>query len=189
MRSYSVYLVKGNNLEQAQQVFGSAEIVNGSEWMRCRFTKDDEPPEDEVLFGDESLTQVKSEILGEVVFVFGDTSVDGFVYEHSKNGEIVRKLVWFPMLDDDWNSGWICVEGEPEIWEESLFREDKLVRFLANERDRYNEEGIETEYQEYANRIREDWTNKNIVTGHTYPECDGTAILLVERYYGVERQA
>ncbi|MBX7172630.1 MAG: hypothetical protein K1X72_16800 [Pyrinomonadaceae bacterium] len=188
MRSYSVYLIKGSNLEQAQQVFGSAEIVDGSEWMRCRFTKDDEPPEDEVLFGEESLTQAKSEILGEVVFVFGDTSVDGFVYEHSKGGEIVRKLVWFPMLDDDWNSGWICVEGEPEIWEESLFRKDKLEQFLAIERDRFTEE-MEAEYQEYAERVREDWAIKNIEKGHTYPECDGTAILLVERYYGVERQA
>lgn len=188
MRSYSVYLVKGTNLEQAQQVFDGAEIVDGSDWMRCSFTKDDEPPEDEVLVGDESLTQAKSEILGEVVFVFGDTSVDGFVYEHSCNGEIVRKLVWFPMLDDDWNSGWICVEGEPETWESSLFGEDRLARFLTSERDRYDDEGMEAEYEEYAERVREDWAVKHIETGHRYPECDGTVALLVERHYGVERQ-
>lgn len=188
MRSYSVYLVKGTNLEQAKQVFGSAEIVDGSDWMRCCFTKDDEPPEDEVLVGDESLTKATSETLGEVVFVYGDTSVDGFVYEHSRNGEIVRKLVWFPMLDDDWNSGWICTEGEAETWETSLFGEDRLERFLASERDRHNDEGKETEFEEYAESVREDWAMKRIETGNRYPECDGTVALLVERQYGVERE-
>jgi hypothetical protein len=23
--------------------------------------------------------------------------------------------------DDEWNSGWVCVEGEPEDWEATLF--------------------------------------------------------------------
>jgi hypothetical protein len=188
MASYSLFLVKNANPQTIQQLLGHAEYIDGSAWVRGNFRKDVSPPDDAVLVGDESLTQTLSETLGEVVFVYGDTSADGFVYEHSREGKIVRKLVWFPMLDEDWTAGWLCAEGEPEPWEATLFRAHQLEQFLANEEFRYEDEGRSDEFEAYAEEVRTDWASGRIKAGQNYPECDGTAALLIERYYGVERQ-
>ena len=44
---------------------------------------------------------------------------------------LARKLVWFPLLDnDDWQCGWLCAEGEPEEWEKIFFSPHNLKQFL-----------------------------------------------------------
>lgn len=187
MKSYSAYFVRSEAAEAARAVFGSAEAVPGSAWLLCRFDTDAGPPDDAVLEGQESLTETPSQTLGEVLFVYGDTSVDGFVYEHARNGELVRKLVWFPMLDDDWTAGWMCAAGRPEEWEATLFRPDALTSFLDLERQRYSDDGRDDEFPDYEAEIRAAWNTGQIVAGKTYPACDGTVALLVERNFGIVR--
>ncbi|CAN1213157.1 hypothetical protein TUMEXPCC7403_23330 [Tumidithrix helvetica PCC 7403] len=187
MKSYSTYYVRTGDIENTRRVFSKVEEISGSPWLMCNYCKDDGPPDDEILFGEDSLAEAKSAEVGEVIFLYGDTSIDSFVYERAKNGVLLRKLVWFALLDDDWTSGWVCVEGEPEEWEKTLFREDTRDRFIYNERQRYEDEGNADSFPDYEAEIREAWNAKVIVAGKTYPSCDGTVVLLVEQAYDITR--
>ena len=187
MKSYSCYFVRTAELEKARTLFAKVEVLPDSDWLMCGFRADDSPPEDEVLCGEESLTEAKSKQLGEVIFVYGDTSIDGFAYEHSRNGQLLRKLVWFALLDDDWTSGWVCVTGETEDWEATLFNANNLAQCLEYARQKLEDEGREEEFTELEAEIQQTWQLKQIVAGKTYPYCDGTVALLVERSYGIKR--
>lgn len=48
------------------------------------------------------------------IFVYGDISKDWFVYEHARDGDLLRKLIWCSLIYDEWNSVWVCVQGESE---------------------------------------------------------------------------
>ena len=187
MKSYSAFFVRGDDIAGARQVFGRAEPIAGTPWLLCAYQRDDGPPDDDVLLGQASLTQEKSQQLGEVFFVFGDTSINGFAYEHARDGLLLRKLVWFPLLDDDWAEGWLCAEGEPEAWEQRLFNADALARLLEGERQRYEDHGKADQIATRVAEIQEVWEAGRIVAGHTFPECDGTAALLVEHSHGISR--
>ena len=133
------------------------------------------------------MTELKSPELREIIFVYGDTSVDGFVYEHRLDGALVRKLVWFPLLNDDyWEAGWLCAEGESEDWEKALFSSESLERFMGYERERYIDEGKETDFPARETEIREVWNAGKIIAGSPFPMCDGTVSLLVEQSYGIK---
>lgn len=183
----SMYLVKSSDLDAIKREFDDAEPAASSAWVRCGLRTGVGPPNDDVLCGDKSLAASWAEKFDEVIFLYGDTSTDGFVYEHARDGELVRKLVWFPMLDEDWTPGWICVEGEPEPWEADLFGDKKLESFLEFERERYDDEGRAEEFEGYASQVREDWKSGRIKANRTYPACDATVTRLVERYYGTEQ--
>lgn len=191
MKSYSAYFVRADHADKAQAAFRNVVPIEGSDWLMCGFRKDDSPPDDEVLQGPESLTQGKSQELGEIFFVYGDMSINGFVYEHARDGELLRKLVWFPMLDDDWTEGWLCAEGEPEAWEADLFNPSfnpsKMAEFIKDERQRFEDEGMEDDFPRREAEIREIWESGRIVAGQTFPSCDGTVALLVEQSYGISR--
>ena len=140
MKSYSVYFVHTDDPEALRARLGpvdsrSVEPVAGSAWVPWRYRPGDGPPDDDDLWGRSSLTVALSERLGELVYLFADTSVEGFVYEHSRDGVLLRKLVWFPALDDDWTPGWLCAHGEPEPWEAFLFRPGNLESVLGEERE------------------------------------------------------
>jgi len=188
MKSYSAYFVRNAAIETAQTIFGKGvEPLPDSPWLLCAFQPDDELPDEEVLFGEESLTKAKSSQLGELFFVYGDTSVDWFVYEHAIDGRLLRKLVWFTLPNDEWNSGWVWVEGEPEDWEVALFHSEELARYLENERQRLRDEGCEDKMAAMEADITQLWDLKQITAGKTLPFCDGTVALLVEKSYGINR--
>lgn len=186
MKSYSAYFVRREDFDIAKSRFGRVTPVVDSSWLLCDFDRDDCPPEDEVLCGRESITEAKSLGLREIIFVYGDTSVDGFVYEHRLNGVLVRKLVWFPLLNDDWDSGWLCAEGEPEDWEKTLFSSESLERFIGYERERYADEGKATDFPVRETEIREVWNAGKIIAGNPFPMADGTVPLVVEESYGIK---
>jgi hypothetical protein len=186
MKSYSCYFARTPKIEAARAVFSTVEILPDSTWLMCNYRRDDSPPDDVVLLGKEYLTITKSAQLGEVIFVYGDTSCDGFVYEHAVDGKLLRKLVWFPLLDD-WSCAWICVEGKSEYWETQLFRLDDLVRCLENEREKLADEGRTDEIAKLETDIKQSWDSKQIMQGKTYPYCDGTVTFLVERSYSINR--
>ena len=187
MKSYATLLIRTDDLDAVRQRYRSAQAVPGTPYVRAYYDRDAEPPDDEVINGDESLTLALSEQYGEAIYAYGDTSFDGFVYEHAQDGELLRKLVWFPLDDGgSFANGWVCVEGEPEAWEAALFRPDALDRLTYNERLRYQDEGMDNDWPEAEARIREHWAAGRITAGFSYPDCDGTAASLVERHYGVE---
>ena len=189
MKSYSAYFIHTEDITVAQAVFSKIVPIADSSWLMCNFTKDDEPPEDEVLLGQASLTEAKSQQLDEIIFIYGDTSIDGFVYEHRLNGMLVRKLVWFPLLDDDdWQCGWLCAEGEPEEWEKIFFSPHNLKQFLEWEKGRYEDEGKEAEFSIRKAEIIEIWKTGKIIPGNTFPLCDGTMAIFVEESYGIKRK-
>jgi hypothetical protein len=187
MKSYSVYFVRNTNIELVTSIFSIVDILPDSEWLMCNFNKDDYPPDDDVLWGTVSMTIDKSVLLGEVLFLYGDTSCDGFVYEHAVNGKMLRKLVWFPMLDDDWTAGWLYVTGNSEEWESQLFHERQFIQYLEQEQARLEDLGLVDQLGAIAQEIKEAWEKKQIIAGKTFPPCDGTVPLLVEEYYKIHR--
>jgi hypothetical protein len=188
MKSYSSYFVKTEETEAVRRVMGKLSkplLVPGSPWLVVEYTKGASPPRDEVLWGKASLTLEKSKALGEVIFLFADTSPDSFVYEHALGGELLRKLVWFPMLDDSWTPGWLSVEGTPEEWESALFRPERLPALLESERDRLVEKGELARFPEREAELRLLWSERSIRAGATLPDCDGSVARLVEREFGL----
>jgi len=189
MKSYSAYFVRAAALEKAQAVFGaSVQPLPDSPWLLCAYQPDDELPDEEVLLGETSLTQAKSEALGEVFFVYGDTSVDWFVYEHAQDGQLLRKLVWSMQPEGDWDDcGWVLAEGEPEAWEAALFRADSLARHLDNASQQLQDERRGGEVAAMQADAQKLWAAQHITAGQTLPVCDGTVATLVEKSYGIHR--
>jgi hypothetical protein len=187
MKSYSVYFIRNSNLELVHSIFSKVDTLPNSKWLMCNFNKDDYPPDDDVLWGQANMIVDQLLILGEVLFLYGDTSCDGFVYEHALNGKMLRKLVWFPMLDDDWTAGCLYVIGDSEEWESQLFREIQLTQYLEGEKGRLEDFGQADQFGAIAQAIKEAWQKKQIMAGKTFPPCDGTVPLLVEGYYKIHR--
>ncbi|HEY9701255.1 MAG TPA: hypothetical protein V6C58_02360 [Allocoleopsis sp.] len=189
MKSYSAYFVCNDNIEMLQKHFGKkVEIVENSSWIMCAYYPGDEPPDDEVLYGETSLTETLSNTLGEMIFLYGDTSTDSFVYEHSHQGVLLRKLVYFPLVDDDWNPGWICVQGTAEKWEnEILFTPENLSYIIEQEKWIYEDNDQVDQFAEREAEIRRIWENFEINSGSTIPRCDGTVAIAVEKYFGINR--
>jgi hypothetical protein len=185
--SYCAYFVRTENTNRAHSIFGTLEPVEGSAWVMCDHRRGAAPPDDDVLWGRTSLTADRSQQLGEVLYVYGDTSCDGFVYEHARDGVLMRKLVWFPLLDEDWTAGWLCAQGEPEAWEEAFFRAHALEEVIEEERGRFEDEGREEDFPDHEAEIRRAWARKRIVPATTYPRCDATVARLVERVHGIVR--
>ena len=134
MKSYSAYFVKSEINDKIRRMFKLEPVtaVPDSPWLVCNLINNASPPNDDVLWGEKSLTAAKSELLGEVIFLYASTP-DSLAYEHSNNGKLIRKLVWFPMLDDDWTPGWLYAYGEREEWENILFSPQNLARVLEEE--------------------------------------------------------
>lgn len=187
MKSYSAYLVKNTDEAAVRRTFRRVESWENSSWLVCNLIEDDEPPEEDVLSGDTSLACAHSVELGEVVFVYGDISIEGFVYEHARDGELLRKLVYFLGPDDVWAPTWQCVVGEPESWEQALFNDTTLERVLGNEQTQHRDEGRADEFADREAELRALWASGRLVAGQSYPPGDGTVAWLVERSYGIDR--
>ncbi len=180
MGSYSAFFIAGNDLASARAALGTAAEVPGAAWVIAGLYEGASPPADAMLEGRSSYTEALSRKLGDVVFLFADSSTAAFVYEHAKDGALIRKLVWFPMLGDDWSLGWICAEGEPEAWESALFTPDGLERSLRRAPGEEDAGAGEAE-------IRAAWEAHRITAGKAYPGCDATVARVVERSLGVVR--
>lgn len=198
MKSYSVCYIKDKTLEDIERLaggerklrmtFGSINVHPDSPWLECSYRKDDSPPSDEALFGETSVIDKKSEIFGEMIFLFADTS-DSFYYEHAHNGVLLRKLSWFPLLDDDWTPGWICVQGEPEPWESDFFFNEKaLLRTIEEERSLYDFEKRSDYFPSREKEIRQIWENRKILTKTVLPKCDGTVAMHVEKVFELKHK-
>lgn len=189
MKSYSIYFAKTAQVDAVKKVLGPPAEIPGSPWLLCGYRPDASPPDDDVLWGNTSLVLRKSESLGEIIYLFSDRSPDSLVYEHARDGKMLRKLVWFPMLDDDWTPGWLCAQGEREEWEDALFRPETLQRAIKSERDAYRDRGEAALFPQREAELRACFERREIAAPGQWPACTGDVALLVERHFGLSRPA
>jgi hypothetical protein len=198
MKSYSASFIHGIDAKELEarvggerklrMTFDPVTLPPGSEWLVCGLRDGAAPPSDKFLWGEASLTEQDSKNYGEIIFIFADVSPDSLVYEHARDGVLLRKLVWFPMLDDDWTPGWLCAQGEPEAWEAELFfTEQRLARVIAEEKERYRDRGEESAFPAREAEIRRVWEGRRIEARTTIPECSGDVALFIERHFGIVR--
>lgn len=202
MKSYSAMYMKAANLEelqersggQFQKYYSKARQVPGTDWVLAEYSPDDYPPDDEYMSGEESLVLAKSEIYGELIYLYGDFSYDLFAYEHVRDGEMLRKLVWcsgldpeLAEIDDESTPGWLCVEGEPESWEAAiLFSPADLERQIEREKDMYAYQERSDNFPAREARLRQAWETRTISPQTTFPFCDGTVAIAVEEFLGLK---
>ena len=201
MKSYSAYFIQAASVAELESRAGGAKplaslfnavAVPGSKWIVCGYDTQAAPPEDDALLGTESLTLEKSKTLGDVIHLFADRSTEGFFYEHSKDGVLQRKLVWFPLLEAAGTPGWICVQGNSEPWEEPLFfttkRLDEVLRFSQlgyEDREMDGEAGALAQSPARESVIREIWAKRELAEKSTLPSGDHTVALVVEKHFGL----
>lgn len=202
MKSYSVYYIKMNDAAELERraggerklklTFDPIQAVPGSEWLVCSFRNGASPPADDILWGERSLAEKESKIFGEVIFIFANMP-DSLVYEHACDGVLLRKLVWFPLLDpgmadvsDDWTPGWLCAKGEPEAWEAPLFfKPERLPAVIDEERESYADRSIDERFPEREEQIKKMWAERAITAMDTLPYCDGTVAFAIEKHFGI----
>ncbi|GEM_PF-2002530 len=204
MKSYSVYYIKLNDVAELERraggerklklTFSPIDAVPGSEWLVCSFRDGASPPSDNVLCGETSLAVAESKKFGEVIFIFANMP-DSLVYEHACDGTLLRKLVWFPLLDpsmadvsDDWTPGWLDARGEPEAWEAPIFfKPERLSEVIEGEKMNYADRGIDDRFPEREAQIRKMWEDHVITAMNTLPYCDGTVAFAIEKHFGITR--
>lgn len=193
MKSYSAWFIRSSVGELEQRAGGQRKLSllfhpvvdTGSPWLLCNFREGAAPPADDVLWGDVSLTEGRSKTFGEIIYLYADYSPASFVYEHARDGRIVRKLVWFGLLDDEFTPGWLCAQGEPEEWESALFRTEQLTCALEAERARCEERGESDRFPERESEVRRVWRDRAVPARSTVPPGDGTVARLVEKHFGL----
>ncbi|WP_156120553.1 hypothetical protein [Neosynechococcus sphagnicola] len=122
---------------------------------------------------------------GETIFICVDTSNDQLEYEHSKEGNILRKLCW---SFDGCQSTWEWVEGEPEPWEDlALFSEENFDR--AREIFKYNEHLELLAPEELLAKekdLRTIWDHRQYMLGDQWPLGDATIGISIQKYFGLK---
>ena len=187
MKSYAACFVRGPSVAalehrvggegKLRMLLGTVEAFVDTPWLTCGFVKDAAPPDDGVLWGRYSLTQLHSKTLGEVLSLYVDHSDGSFVYEHAHDGILKRKLTWFPLLDpsraavdSDFSPGWLCARGAAEPWESAaFFRPEQLTQAIQAERDRYQATGRSGELPPREQALREMWDEHSIRALETLP--------------------
>lgn len=154
--------------------------TEGSEWWVCNWDRD---YIDGVFEPDSSFTIEKSAALGDVLFLCMDTMNDQFEYEHSRDGELIRKLSW---CTDGSESTWMTVDGELEGWEkDSLFGERNLVstlEYLGYSIEDEPEEVQQTRQQE----MKERFARFEYTIDSPWPRGDAYFALVAAKVWGIE---
>jgi len=187
MKSYAAHFVRGPSIAALAQraggerslrtLLGTIEAFVDTPWLSCGFVKDAAPPDDGVLWGRYSLTQLKSKTVGEVLYLYADHSDGSFVYEHARDGILRRKLTWFPLLDPsradvdgDFSPGWLCARGAAEPWEQAaFFRSEQLAHAIEAERERYLDKGRSGDFPAREQALRDIWSECSIRRLETLP--------------------
>jgi hypothetical protein len=115
---------------------------------------------------EENYSQEYSQKIGEVIYIGVQSNVDFFLYEHWKDGALLRRLGY---IQDSWDQ----VDGTPEDWEVSvLFSANRLKELLED----YDEEKQAT--------IRAAWERKQIQEGDAFPLVFAPDLMMaIENYF------
>lgn len=111
-----------------------------------------------------------SEQFGEAIYIFEDERNDQLYYDHARDGVLLRKLMY---VFDGGQSSWVCVAGEPEPWEDELFKEDRLDRALRVAED------------EDHDRVRQIFSCRTIELGASLPSASSGH--WIEAHFGITR--
>lgn len=162
-----------------QERFPQFERIPNSDWIIYDFG---DSYVDGAFEGEEYLTQELSEIFGEVIFIAIDTSNDQLDYEHSLDGEVLRKLAW---LSDGCQSTWVSVEGEVEAWEiNSVFSSNNLNRtrdLLSYDRHLNLLPADELESKEQE--LQRFWQNHEYLLNGQIPWGDATFGMVIQKHF------
>ncbi len=69
----------------------------------------------------------------------------------------------------------------------TLFANQKMADCIEQERQKLEDKGDSDKTPELEASIIQSWNQKRIIAGKTFPHCDGTVVLLVERSLGIDR--
>ena len=179
---YNAYFLKTNEPEEKiKDHFQRIQAIPGSDWWVCDWTDD---YIDDLFEPGTYFTKDKSLELGEVIFVCEDERDDQMEYEHSKDGNILRKLSW---LSDGSQSTWGWVEGEREAWEdEVLFSAANFDR--ASEMLKYDDQLRYVAEEEYRTKVKElqtIWDARRYSVGSQWPLGDGTIPGAILKHLGL----
>lgn len=163
-------------LDDLRRIYKHAETA-GQDWVACEFGDNTCPIEafgqqrdDPDVFASGKL----SARFGEAIYLYCNSREDELLYDHSRAGKLLRKLMW---VFDGATWAWTCVAGEPEPWEDVLFAERNLAAAL---------DVVEPEDQSAVRAVYEE---RRIVAKARWPSCDASMAGVVERHFGIVRPA
>lgn len=172
--SFGVFYVRAEDGAELRQRYGRVDEAGGG-WLACGFgdrLMPDDVYEDGRADRSASAAAALSAVHGEAIYLWADSSGDELVYDHAKDGVLLRKLLW---TYDGCESSWECAAGEPEPWEEVLFASRNLEQRLAS---------VEPEEHE---AVRAVYGARRIEAGARYPSCDASVAEVIERHFGLTR--
>lgn len=180
---YSAYFLKTQaSAAMLKEKFGRVDALPESAWIVCDFG---DSYADGVFEPGSYFTKALSAQFGEAIFICVDTSNDQLEYEHSRNGEILRKLCW---LSDGSQSTWGWVEGEREAWEDTtIFSEANFDR--AVELIKYDEQLAylpEDQFLQKKQELRLIWDQRQYVLEDKWPLGDATLGMAVQQFFGLK---
>jgi hypothetical protein len=178
---YNAYFIKTQNSEDLKSRFSNVLTIPDSEWVVCDFG-DDYP--DGMFEPDHYFTPEISQQFGETIYLCVDFRDDQFEYEHSKDGEVLRKLCW---CSDGAQCIWSSAEGEPEAWEaDAIFSEANFAK--AQDMIKYDEHLVfvsDDVYQSKEQELRSIWAEHRFVLEDIWPLVDAAVPLAIQKFYGL----
>jgi hypothetical protein len=172
---FNVNYVKGSAaVDELRKLYRRVDAA-GPEWIACGFGDSGFPDE---AFGErrdepEVFASAKlSKRFGEAIYIYSDSRADELLYDHSRDGRLVRKLMW---TSDGSECTWSCVAGEPEPWEDALFDPRQLATALGM-----------VEPEERA-AVEAAFRDRHLVPGARWPHGSAHFAQVIERHFGIIR--
>ena len=178
---YTAFFVrKGAHDAAVRQRYPRARDLPASLWWICQYG-DDFP---DGLFEGREMTVELSVQLGEVIFVCLDSANDQLEYEHSRDGQVLRKLTW---ASDGSESTWLSVAGEPESWERTvLFSPPRLSHALERLEWQMEDLGADAAWlTRESEQVRACFREQRYRLAGQVPPGDAFFADLIRRYFGL----
>ena len=172
---FGVYYVKTDApIQELAASFGRAAPA-GPGWLACGMSEDllpDDAYQDQDAEDPEvTATGEISKVYGEAVYLFANSHADEVIYEHTRDGVVLRKLQWVSHGAD---CTWEVSAGDPEPWEAALFAEQRMKLLLERFPDR-------------ERQIRFVFDSRHIHLNTPFPKTDATITELIETYLKIIR--
>jgi hypothetical protein len=178
---YSAFFLKtAASDEQLRKRFARVQTHPEADWKVCNYGNDFV---DGLFEGDDDFTLDLSARFGEVIFLCIDSRNDQFDYEHSREGQLLRKLCW---SSDGSESTWLAVAGDREPWEDSsLFSQANLAKALEMLKYIVEDEGAD-DFEDRAENLRTLWERKEYLLEQPWPIGDAHYVDVIQKHFGLK---